>query len=136
VPDLKVFLCLFLLFSAGISFAQKQQKENKIQRQILSSATNMPEFPGGVSALKTYLVKSLKYPKKAYNENLEGKVVARIVVEPNGDISNIEIVESLSPECDNETIRVIKKMPDWNPARQNGIPVACYYELPITFRLK
>ena len=134
--NIKILLFLFLLFNAGISFSQKQQKENKIQRQILSSATHMPEFPGGVAALKTFLVKSLKYPKKAYNDSLEGKVLARIVVEPNGDITNIEIIESLSPECDKETIRVIKKMPDWNPARQNGIPVACYYELPIIFRMK
>ena len=131
-----VIYLFILLLSSDISFGQNENQITEIQRQILTSAAEMPQFPGGALALRNYLIRNLRYPKKAYKEKVEGKVVAKIVVEPDGSLGDIEIVKKLSPECDAETIRVIKKMPKWNPAMQDGLPVACYYNLPITFRLK
>jgi len=125
-------LLVFLLFGAGISFAQEK---GGIPRQILTVAEQMPEFPGGVEALKTYLAKTLHYPKSAYKKEIQGRVLARFIVEPDGSISDPEILNSLSEDCDKETLRVIRKMPRWHPARQNNAFVAVYYTLPITFSL-
>jgi TonB family protein len=128
-----IVILLFLLSGAGISFAQ--QEGNKIQRQILTTVEQMPEFRGGKEALNKFLAKNLRYPKNAYNNKVEGRVVARFIVETDGSISNAEIIDSVSPDCDEETLRVINKMPKWNPGRQNSVAAACYYTLPVSFKL-
>lgn len=127
-----VILLGFLLLGAGISFAQEK---TNIPRQILTEADQMPEFPGGMEALKTYLGKTIRYPKSAYKKEIQGRVLARFIVEPDGTITDPEILSSLSEDCDKETLRVIRKMPRWHPARQNNAFVAVYYTLPITFSL-
>ncbi len=130
----KYIICLlFLLFGAGISFAQ--EATIKIPRQIFTTVEQAPEFPGGNDALKQYLAKKIRYPKSAYQKDIEGKVVVRFIVEPDGSISDPEIINSLDPDCDKETLRVIGKMPRWHPGRQNGAFVAAYYVLPVSFRL-
>ncbi len=132
---MKIFssLLIFLLLSAGISFAQED--DPKIQRQIFTSIEQMPEFPGGPAAMNKFLSKKLKYPKSAYKNNIEGRVVVQFIVEVDGTLSDIKIKHSLDPDCDKETLRVIRKMPKWNPGRQNGVAAACYYTLPVTFKL-
>lgn len=132
---MKIFICIasFLLFTAGISFAQKNG--NKIPRQIFTTIDQVPEFPGGPGAMNAFLARNIRYPKKAAKNKVQGKVVARFVVETNGDITNAEIIESVDPDCDKETLRVINKMPRWNPGRQNGVAAASYYTLPVSFKL-
>jgi periplasmic protein TonB len=132
---MKIFssLLIFLLLSAGISFAQKE--EPIIKRQIFTVVEEMPEFPGGPGAMNKFLSEKLKYPKRASKKNIEGKVVVRFIVEVDGTLSDIKIQRSLDPDCDKETLRVIHKMPRWNPGRQQGVAAACYYTLPVTFKL-
>lgn len=96
----------------------------------------MPEFPGGNEALVKYLIKNVRYPKKAYKEQVEGTVQVRFIVETDGSISGEEIVQTVSEACDKETLRIIRKMPVWNPGRQAGVAVACYFTVPVRFNLK
>lgn len=126
-------LFIFLLFSAGISFARKQ--DEKIPRQVFTSVEQMPEFPGAPGDFNRFLSDHLRYPKKARKKNIQGKVQVRFIVEPDGRISNPEIIHSLDPYCDKETLRVIRKMPRWHPGRQNGAFVAVYYTIPVSFKL-
>jgi periplasmic protein TonB len=124
---------LFLLSGAGISFGQEDK--NNIPREIFTAVEQVPEFPGGPAVLNAFLAKNLHYPKSAFKNNVEGRVIARFVVETDGSISNAEIVRSLDADCDKETLRVINKMPRWNPGRQNGVAAAVYYTLPVSFKL-
>jgi protein TonB len=126
-------IILFLLSGTGISFAQIGN--TKIPREIFTIVEQMPEFPGGQAALNRFLAKNLRYPKSASKNNIEGRVIARFVIETDGSISNPEIVRSLDADCDKETLRVINKMPRWNPGRQNGVAAAVYYTLPVSFKL-
>ena len=128
-----VLALLFLLVCAGISFAQEAVK---IPREVFTAVEQTPEFPGGPDALRQFLAKKIRYPKKAYKKDIEGKVVIRFIVEADGSITAPEVLHSLDPECDAETLRVIRKMPMWNPGRQNGAFVAVYYTLPVTFSLQ
>ena len=66
----------------------------------------------------------------------KGIVVAGFVVEKNGEIKDIEIIQSVHPILDNEVIRVILKMDRWIPGYKNGEPVRVQYYIPYTFRLK
>jgi periplasmic protein TonB len=131
----KIVSLLFLLSGAGISFAQDTVKSS-IPRQVFTATEHAPEFPGGTGALHTFLAKNIHYPKSAYTQDVQGRVVAQFIVEPDGSLTDIRIKHSLTPDCDKETLRVISKMPLWNPGRQNGAFVAVYYTLPVTFKLQ
>jgi protein TonB len=129
---------LVLLIAARNAAAQDnkaEQEQHTISREVFTHAEQMPDFPGGKAALSKYLSKNIKYPEEAYKHNIQGKVHVRFIVETDGSISDIRIQKGLSHGCDEETLRVLKKMPKWNPGMQNGAFVAVYYNLPVTFSL-
>ena len=86
-------------------------------------------------ALREFLSKNLKYPEKAAEEGVQGRVICRFELDEKGYISNIKVAKSIHPLLDAEAVRVISVMPRWIPAKQNGEPVKIRYTLPITFRL-
>jgi len=104
--------------------------------EVYTVVDEMPMFPEGEKALLSYIRNNLKYPDVAIANNTEGLVVARFTVSKTGNISDVEILRSVSPECDEEAIRVIKNMPQWQPGKQKGEPVAVYYTLPIGYKLQ
>ena len=124
---------LSLLISCCCYAAPAQQAAPAVQREVLTTAEQMPEFPGGNTALYKFLKKNIKYPKKARKEKTEGKLVVRFIVEPDGALSNPVIVNKVGNGCEEELLRVIRKMPRWNPGMEHGSFVAVYYTLPISF---
>ena len=96
----------------------------------------MPQFPGGEIALMKWLQDNMTYPTIAAETGIQGRVVVRFVVTPDGSIDDVTVVKGLDPSCDKEAARVVKKMPKWTPGKQNGNPVYVYYSLPVVFRLQ
>jgi periplasmic protein TonB len=89
-------------------------------------------FPGGIPAFRDFLSRFLQTPGDL--EPGEKKVViVRFKVDTDGHISDIQVVESAGEEYTREVKRVLKKMPAWEPAWQNGIKVAVYFTQPVTF---
>jgi protein TonB len=86
--------------------------------------------------LLKWLGEHIKYPAVAIERGIQGKVVLRFVVGPDGSVGNVEVLKSLDPSCDKEAVRVVKSMPKWIPGRQNGNAVHVYYTLPVTFKLQ
>ena len=103
--------------------------------EVFNMAEQMPSFVGDENALYTFLSKHIIYPLSAKENNVEGKVVVKFIVEKDGAVSNIEILRKLGFGCDEEVIRLIKSMPKWIPGKQNGKLVRVYFTLPIVFRL-
>ncbi len=95
----------------------------------------MPQFPGGFNELVRYLSTNIKYPKKARRQGISGKVVLKFIVDVDGSIQNITVEKSVSEELDEEAIRVVKKMPKWQPGLFDGTKVKVYYLLPVSFKL-
>jgi len=96
----------------------------------------MPEFPGGMDAMKTFISKNIQYPSDALEAAISGKVYVSFVVEKEGQISEVKVLRNLYPSLDNEALRVVKSMPNWKPGMQNGKPVRVKYNLPVFFQLK
>lgn len=94
------------------------------------------QMPAPKFDLNSYLTKNLHYPKEAREENVEGRVIVKFVVNKNGSVGDVQVVRGIGGGCDEEAKRVISKMPKWKPGRQNGKPVKVYYTLPISFKLK
>ena len=104
-------------------------------QKIFSAVEQEPQFPGGLEKFYNYLQNNLKYPEKAQDQNVQGKVRVNFVVEKDGSLSNFEIRQSLSQETDAEAIRVLKNCPKWKPGMQGGRPVRVEYSVPISFPL-
>ena len=102
--------------------------------RIYEIVEQMPQFPGGDDSLLLYLAKNIKYPGNESLQNIQGKVVCRLLINKNGSVSNIEVLRSLDPILDTIVINVIKSMPDFIPGRQYGKIVRTYYTLPIHFK--
>ncbi|GHU74440.1 hypothetical protein FACS189413_19200 [Bacteroidia bacterium] len=96
----------------------------------------MPHYSGGEKEMMRFLAEHIKYPIKTQKEKIEGRVIAKFVVTPEGKIGKIEIAKSLHPLLDKEALRVIRQMPDWEPGLLDGKPVDVYYVLPIKFQLR
>jgi protein TonB len=96
----------------------------------------MPEFPGGQSALLKYVAENLIYPSEAQNLNIQGRVILKFVVKADGSVDRIEILRGIDPVLDNEAIRVVKTLPRFKPGRQSGIAVPVWFMLPVTFKIE
>ena len=96
----------------------------------------MPEYPGGMNALMSFLSDNIIYPNEAEEKGIEGRVLITFIIEKNGSISNVEVAESVNPLLDKEAVRVVKTMKKWIPGKQNNEPARVRYTLPISFVLK
>lgn len=94
-----------------------------------------PNFPGGKEELFKYLAYNMIYPADAAKNKVEGRVLVTFVIEHDGSISNVNVVNSVYPSLDKEAIRVVSEMPKWIPGKANGKTVRVKYTIPITFRL-
>ena len=109
---------------------------SQTEKKVYSHVEVMPSFPGGEKALMHFLQENIAYPVAAAEQGIEGRVIVRFVVTEDGSVTDVEVLRSLDPSCDEEAISVVKKMPNWIPGKQNGQAVAVYYTLPILFRLQ
>ncbi len=91
-----------------------------------------PEFPGGAAAWAAFLSRHLQAPG-ALEAGEKKTVLVRFLVSTDGSITGFEVVQSGGAAFDNEVIRVLKKMPKWKPAIQNGQQVAVTFTQPVTF---
>jgi periplasmic protein TonB len=89
------------------------------------------QFPGGMNALRKFLEKNMATPDIDAGETVE--VQARFIVNADGKVTGVEIIQSGGDECDNDALKALSKMPDWEPARMKGHNVATYFIIPIHF---
>ena len=119
------------------------------------------QYPGGLAALMQYIAQNIRYPKISAENGVQGRILVQFVIEKDGSLSNIKIFKgALSAEdaitvnaqgtaaegnktpkeaydaLNIEAVRVIREMPNWIPAKQQGEAVRMKYTLPINFRLQ
>jgi len=116
----------------------------------IKKSEEMPRFPGcenlnlskedldecAKKKLLEYIYGSLKYPKKARERDIQGKALLQYVVDTNGDIVDIYVLNGVSKEIEKETIKLIQNMPTWIPGKQDGKAVKVLYTLPVVFALQ
>ncbi|MDE6811858.1 MAG: energy transducer TonB [Muribaculaceae bacterium] len=111
--------------------------EKKPEPEKIFVAVEQPaEFPGGQAAMMKWLSNNIRYPESAQQNGISGRVVVKFVVERDGSVSSPTIVKGVDRDLDQEALRVVKRMPKWQPGKNNGQPVRSYFNLPVTFRLQ
>ncbi|MBL7965614.1 MAG: TonB family protein [Prolixibacteraceae bacterium] len=142
VPVTSVFPLDLLLSSEGNQFklensiSQITEENDSLENDSTSIVDINPDFPGGQIALRRFIATNVRYPVEAQEKGIQGKVFVQYVIEPDGSISNVKIDKGVHPVIDAEAIRVVKLMPKWIPARQNGKPVRVSYTVPVNFVLQ
>ncbi len=106
------------------------------EEEIFVAVEQQAEFPGGQAALMKWLSNNIRYPESAQQNDIQGRVIVKFVVEKDGSIGNATILKGVDRDLDREAIRVVKKMPKWQPGKNNGVAVRSYFNLPVTFRLQ
>jgi protein TonB len=104
--------------------------------KIFTIVEEMPSFPGGEAKMLEYVAKNIKYPPMARENNITGRVYINFYIDKDGKVQNAKVVRGISPDCDQEALRVVRSMPQWTPGKQNGRAVNVNYNLPINFTLK
>lgn len=95
----------------------------------------MPEFPGGDAALMRFLANNTAYPDREHNLAIEGKAFIKFVVNEDGSVSTATIQRSDSPGFGKEALRVVGKLPNFKPGKQQGRAVKVQYVLPFVWKL-
>ena len=113
---------------------KKEEVVEKVDNTIYAFTDEPAVFNGDV---KKYLAENIKYPQTAIELGLEGKCYLQFVVSANGNISNVDVKRGVPDckECDEEAVRVVKRMPKWTPAKNAGKPVNSTFNLPVSFKL-
>jgi TonB family protein len=107
------------------------------EEEILSYAEKMPEFPGGMTELFSFLKTNVKYPEMEKEAGIQGTVYVQFVVTKEGAVQSPKILRGVNgaPGFDKEVVRIIKMMPKWIPGENGGKKVNVHYTLPVKFRL-
>lgn len=124
-----------MCFSAMASDCGVQSLEHD-STHVFPIYEQMPQFPGGEAALMKYLQENMVYPPEAVKDSIQGRVVVRFVIDPMGNVGEVEVVRSVHELLDEEAVRVVKTLPKFTPGRMYGKAVSEWYTLPVTFTLK
>lgn len=98
-------------------------------------ATIPATYKKGMPAFYAFISENIVYPKSLVNENIQGAVVVRFVVDTKGKVSDVWVIKSVHPEMDKEAMRVIKMLGKFTPAKLKGKKIPVYFTLPIKFRI-
>jgi peroxiredoxin len=139
---------------------EELKKNHSLVVPELAGQDHLAQFPGGLPVLMKFLSANIKYPKEAERYGIGGRVIIKFIVEKDGTISNAEVAKidvkdhlslskfdkysasekqsmrfSATNQLVKEALRVVDKMPKWDPAMRRGKPARAKYSLPITFNL-
>jgi TonB family protein len=120
-----LLFCAFLI--ATRAFAQEP-----VYQPFEADSAAQPR--GGIPFFNAFLQNNLRKPVEAEAKGVGGRVILSAVVEPDGRVSNVNVVQSFRPDCDREALRVFGLFNAWQPAYKGGKVVRQSVTMPITFK--
>lgn len=102
---------------------------------VTSFALTPASYPGGENALSSYIKENLKYPAASKENGIEGIVNLSVTVRPDGSVGTIKVMQMIDPDLEQEAIRLVKSMPKWTPASDNGTSVESQVVVSVPFEI-
>jgi protein TonB len=118
----------------GTVVAPKQDVED--YDKTFTKVENPATFPGGMDGWKRYLERNFQYPEAAQEAGTQGVVRVQLVVDKDGNVTEVKALNDPGDGCAAEAERVIRKGPKWIPAEQNGRKVSYRFVQTVTFQLQ
>lgn len=131
-----ILLSFTLLISMGL---WAQTIESKLEEVTVKP----PKFTGvmvvenqGQQSIEKYIAENVQYPAEDKKYNVEGTEVVQFVVNTDGTLSDFEVVNSVSPEMDDEFIQVLKETSGkWTPGSNNEGPVDMHKQVTVVCKV-
>lgn len=123
------------------------EEEVVVEQEIFTIVEDMPKFKGcenlsGNEAttctnteIQKFIAKNIVYPPMALENDIEGKVFVRFVVNPKGEVTDVTIAKGADSLLDNAALKLVKTMPNFTPGKQRGKAVPVQYIIPINFKI-
>ena len=134
---MKRFLLIFIAAIFSISLhAQKTDtaKYTDNDKIFTTPVEVMPEFKGGMDRFYSHL-KNIPYLFLDRMNGREGKTIVILLIEKDGNVSNVRVIHGISDEENKEVIKTIKHLQKWKPGIHDGKPVRVQYAIPINFEM-
>lgn len=125
----------FLAFSLLVFLPDAKAQNSAMEPGVLTEVDERPLPQGGMEGMYEYFGKNMKYPQLAEEKGIEGTVVATFLVQKDGSITDVEILRGIGGNCDEEAMRLLKSMENWQPGKVNGEAVITRMRIPVRFRL-
>ena len=122
-----VFTIAVFLLCYGLVYGQQSVKDQEGNYLVCEK---MPEIKGGLKALQ----KKIRYPLQAKSLGVQGVVYVQFIVNEEGKVENPIIIKKLGAGCDEEALRVLKKV-KFTPGYDKGKAVKVRFTLPVRFML-
>ena len=136
IPVFAMLLFMFS-FSKGTIMPPDINTSTQVQDTIYDEVDEMPVFPGGESALLTFVAKNVKYPEASKKNGEQGIVYVKFVVDKKGKVKNPIVEKGVTKGLDEESLRVVGLLPDFEkPGYKNGKAVSVHFILPIKYKLQ
>ncbi|WP_288330863.1 energy transducer TonB [uncultured Alistipes sp.] len=111
--------------------------EPAVEDEIFLIAETMPSFMDGtIETFRAWVMQNVKFPQIAADNNIQGRVVLSFVIDKDGRLTDIEVLQSPDRSLSEEAIRVLSKSPKWSPGKQRNQTVRVKYTLPVEFRVQ
>ena len=133
----KLCTIFFMLFVYAYATAQKVGTKLPVEYDtIFTKPTVLASYPGGEIAWKKYVKKQMKYPRKAWWDEVETDIAVRLIINKDGTIDQAQHLTNAGYGFEKEAVRLVLESGKWLPATYNGIAVKSEGVLKIEFRLK
>ena len=141
---MKYFFLFFTLFISAETYAQNVPSSPHVvdstqmeEEKIFTKTENPVTYPGGEKKLFTYIESNLDKQSIFSAGASKGNyiIMLRFIVRQDS-VAYDFFGESLTYNIEDEIIRILKTIPKWNPAKQNGRKVTAYYRMKFSLNLK
>ncbi len=103
------------------------------EKEFFYIIEDMPQFPGGKAALKSYIYSNLKNTEEAKTLGITGEVIVQWMIDTKGKPKDVQVLQSTNKTLNAAVVKVIREMPDWTPGKQRGKPVNVKVSTKIQF---
>ena len=112
------------------------EEEEVEDDQPFLRAETMPSFQGGdLNTFRKWVQDNVRFPQIALEYGIQGRVTLSFVIEKDGRLTNIQVLQTPDRSLSEEAIRVLNKSPKWSPGKQRNQTVRVKYTLPVDFRV-
>ena len=108
-----------------------------VDDEVFLVAETMPSFmDGSIEAFRNWVMQNVKFPQSALDNGVYGRVILSFVIDKDGRLTNIEVLQSPDRSLAEEAVRVLNKSPKWSPGKQRNQTVRVKFTLPVDFRVR
>lgn len=125
-----LYLCVFLCFNQVV-YSQNENNNTDTFVFEYDTVQTKPQYPGGTNEFIKFVMKNFQTEEL---EGLSGIIKVSMIIDIDGSIKDIKILQDIGGSSAAEAKRVIGKLMKWTPAKNNGVAVKVKYEFPITIQ--